>query len=200
MSQELSAPEKKMTTRSRIVQAYLDGVANAGAVELTAGRLSSSLGISKSTLFHHFPCMEDLEKKAFHSFCEQFATEWLRMEADSAAELFTKLGPLLVEQVNTTPQMHHIFMHFFTRALHSPVLKASMQDLLRRTQEPLAERLRQFGYDPKRSRDLALLCLVLLDGFGLYALMLGKSEDLTQAWEEWSRIFPPPDFEVKIQH
>lgn len=179
-------------TRRRLVLGAFELVSEEGFPGLTAGKLSKVVGISKSTIFHHFASINDLAIEAMRSWFDGAMTplENEHKEHSNIKDYLEALGETMLCLHENTKQ-YRATMAFFHKALCDEVFRKTFSSFLSGYMEReriIFAELTGMDREDKTLGDWAALTAATLDGL---SMQLAITQDLPQcqaAWKQYSNL------------
>ncbi len=156
----MDKPEKKITTRQRLLKAAGHVIVTQGIQALTLEAVAQEANLSKGGLLYHFPSKDQLIQELIQNLVEDFY-ERLNAELSTAAEAVGTPGRWLRAYIHATfnPAPHE---QEISAALSIAVAtKPEMLDVLKDCFGTLQREAEQDGLDPA----LAALIRLATDGF-----------------------------------
>ena len=173
--------------RERIIETTLEIIASGDHKNVSAGKISQKLGISKANLFHHFKSMSDLIYTSFDYFLYPLTKDIYEKKFNSLEEFLHIVGHSILQMSEENPNIQKIFLYFFNYAITEEKLKEKMDDFIFSHREKLVQQMMSLGVSQQKSQDLALLLMINFDGFGIYALFVKDKKQLQRSWNQISK-------------
>lgn len=178
--------------RVAILDASIQLIANEGIEHVSAAKIASAIGTSKSNVFHHYKTREAI-LLGVHDYISEGFEEGLHFEADSLESYFAMVGEALFEG-DQNLNLYKAFFAFYNEGLFNEVLrvrlKSSTERLLETFERNLHEvclRSEQFDYGLSETLEnkikvVSYNMLCFLDGVGLHWMLNPEQEYLQRAW------------------
>ena len=178
--------------RVAILDAAIQLIANEGIEHVSAAKIASAIGTSKSNVFHHYKTREAI-LLGVHDYISEGFEEGLHFEADSLESYFAMVGEALFEG-DQNLNLYKAFFAFYNEGLFNDVLrerlKSSTERLLETFERNLHEvclRSEQFDYGfsetlENKIKVVSYNMLCFLDGVGLHWMLNPEQEYLQRAW------------------
>ncbi len=168
-------------TRSAIINAAVAILGRDGPDGFSASALARETGVSKATLFHHFPSLDEIPTEAFQRLLA--GSLGIDMPPDATlAETIQYLGRGTAELVRVRRDFFNAYFVLMARAMFDDRLRAQLhasgEALLARLRALLAPKMRP-GEDPAA---LARLIAMLLDGSAFHRMAFENDTEIEAAW------------------
>lgn len=168
-------------TRSAIIDAAVTVLGRDGPDGFSASALAREVGVSKATLFHHFPSIDEIPTAAFERMIAGSLAIDMKPNA-SLAETVEILGRGTAELVRSQRGFFNAYLALMSRAMFDERLRTQLQA----SGDALLERLRAL-FSPKlaRSEDAAAfarLVAMQLDGSAIHRMAFGNDKEIDAAW------------------
>lgn len=171
------------STRQAIVEAALSILGREGPDGFSAAALARAVGVSKSTIFHHFASLDEIPLAAL----DQLWSELMAAQRDpglSLRETLEALGADVAEMAAEHGPALRAYFAFFAKAMFDPTLRRRLREsaddahraLVELVTPKLPPSLRRSA--PETGRLIALA----LDGLGLHLLVAVDEAELRAGW------------------
>jgi AcrR family transcriptional regulator len=181
-----SGMSRGASTRKRILQGAIDLMGREGPDGFTASALAAEVGVSKSTLFHHFAALDEIPLAALE---EKFFDAMRRAE-DIETDLSGYLSQFAREMraIVSNERFLQAYFAFFVKGMFDERFRARVArggfQLHEEITESLASRL-----GPSEEPEVAArLVEVVLDGLALHHLLMRDHDLLDHAWERFADL------------
>ncbi|QQE13705.1 TetR/AcrR family transcriptional regulator [Planctomycetota bacterium] len=141
---EMLAKKPLEGMRLEIAQAAMGILAAEGMDSLTSGRLCSVMGISKGTLFHHFPNMDRVKLSVLKYLVDQMENEVRSREHKDVWEYIYDTCDTSIRALEKHRDVFAALFYFMSKSVHDPEIRGVMQAYLDRSMAEWTEIL--FGY------------------------------------------------------
>lgn len=176
--------EKGEQTRARILNAAITIIAENGIKEVSAAKLATATGVSKSNIFHHFKSIDDILIGVLHILFNDLLVP-MTLEYPDVEEFLKSIG----KSVFHVPEEHlNLFKAFFS-FYHEGMFNSEYQKVLAsytgQITELISKQLAQLAPIPVAQETLestATIILSMIDGMGLHYLLNGNGLHYEQAW------------------
>ncbi|WDR01919.1 TetR/AcrR family transcriptional regulator [Devosia algicola] len=174
-------------TRQSILHAAILLMGQNGMDGVTASALARQVGVSKATVFHHFPTLDEVPIAALDLFTEMMVPH----DPDESADLediLVALGATSLDLSAKQSGLVQAYCGFVTKAMFEQRLKvklvAEMDAAVARLAAALAEKTRNAAMASELSR----LCLVTMDGLMINAALTGDAQAQLALWRPMARL------------
>jgi AcrR family transcriptional regulator len=178
----ISSSMPRRDTRSAIIEAAVTVLGRDGPDAFSAAALAREVGVSKATLFHHFPTIDEIPTAAFERMIADSLAIDMPLDA-SLADTIEFLGRGSAELVRTRRGFFRAYFVLMARAMFDARLRAQLQAsgdaLLARLGALLAPKLPP-GAD---AAAFARLVAVQLDGSAIHRMAFGSDDEIDAAWK-----------------
>lgn len=171
-------------TRTSILYAAIDIIANEGIREISAAKIASVIGVSKSNVFHHFKTIDEIIYGVYNIIFEELLVS-LDTEYRSLEEFLNTLGQSIFDIPEKEKKIFKAFFSFY----HEGMFNLEYQKLLSSSTEQIIKflytQLNRLTSNSTKQEDLqsvAIILLSMMDGMGLHYLLNGDKEDYKFAW------------------
>ena len=174
-------------TRNEIIDAAIAILGSEGPDGFSAAALARRVGISKATLFHHFPTVDDIPLAAFERMITELMSQAPSGDADMQDTL-AGLGSATFGMVDARRDFLAAWFVFFGKALFDDRLKARLRqegdDLIGGMRMLFAPHANNSG----EADAMARLVAMTLDGMALHLLALDDRSGIEAAWNLFRRL------------
>ena len=176
--------QRGAATRKRIVQASLVLIARDGLVGLTGAALSREAGVSKATVFHHFPTLDQVPLAALDHVLEGLVAAFQHHE--SARGYLLQAGRDVLRLTAEGEDEALVMNALLTSAGQHPELKRRMASLSMMYRDQMATELLALAPHaaPERAREVADIAVTAIDGLATHLALTGEKERLERAWDQ----------------
>jgi AcrR family transcriptional regulator len=168
-------------TRSAIIDAAVTVLGRDGPDGFSAAALAREVGVSKATLFHHFPTIDAIPTAAFERMIADSLAIDMPLDA-SLDDTIEFLGRGSMELVRARRGFFRAYFVLMARAMFDDRLRAQLRAsgdaLLGRLSALIAPKLAQ-GED---AAAFARLIAIQLDGSAIHRMAFGNEEEIDAAW------------------
>ncbi|GIQ69126.1 TetR/AcrR family transcriptional regulator [Xylanibacillus composti] len=172
-------------TRAHILRSAIELIAGQGLKSLSTAKLASASGVSKSTIFHHFPSSDDVLVSALHLIVDEMKRAMLSGSYQHVEHFMQALGESLFDTPESSMTLFRAFLSYSHESLFNPAyhaLLASFADELEQAFYDQLSRLVPDSVKPEAVRAASSLLLPLMDGMGLHYLLTGDDSKYKQMW------------------
>ncbi|MBD2872321.1 TetR/AcrR family transcriptional regulator [Paenibacillus arenilitoris] len=176
--------EKGGQTRARIEEAAIAIIAAEGVRMLSAAKLASASGVSKSNIFHHYATIEDIRTGVLRRIFEAMLAP-LHAEYRDPAHFLTAVGGFVTGAREEEVAVFKAFFSYYHEGMFHETYRGllvscadEMHGLLCRQLEKLASP----RVSPETIDSLASVLLSTIDGMGLHVLLHGEAARFEHAW------------------
>ncbi len=180
-------PPHPSDTRRRILEGTIRLLGSQGPEAFSAARLAQELGVSKATVFHHFPTLSSVPHEAFELLFEDFV-EWQPPNGMTLKQLLDTLGKMTFQMLEQRGDFLRAYYVFFGKAMFDDQLRERLASYLTEVNESIAAHFVQVGLKKKSARRVANMALLMLDGISLHLLASHSGAELGRSWTEFSRM------------
>jgi AcrR family transcriptional regulator len=174
--------DKGARTRQRIVEATLELLAE-GPDAFSASAVAARAGVSKATLFHHFPRLDDVPLAAAEALFVQSVDTGPR-PPETLAGFLRSIGKKSLEVTLEHTSFLRAYLVLFVRGLfddrHRAQMVAMIDGLKGGIEQDLVSRLPNVSAAERRA--LVHLLAAALDGLGLHYLMRPDAVAFRKSW------------------
>jgi len=170
-------------TRTRILRSAVELMGREGPEHFTASALAREVGVSKSTLFHHFSSFDEIPLAALEEVLMDAMT---RLEDDDhpLRGYLEGMGREM-EVISHNERFLNAYFVFFIKGIFDSRVRERLAEggfeLHRHVMASLSRRL-----SPEEDTEaVARLAEVILDGIALHHLLMGDHEVLDRAWHRF---------------
>jgi len=168
-------------TRSAIIDAAVTVLGRDGPGAFSAASLAREVGVSKATLFHHFPSIDEIPTAAFERMIADSLAIDMPLDA-SLADTIELLGQGSAELARSRRGFFRAYFVLMARAMFDDRLRIRLQA----SGDALLERLRAL-LTPKLAPGedaaaLARLVAIQLDGSAIHRMAFGNDGEIDAAW------------------
>ena len=177
----MSGSMSRRDTRSAIIDAAVAVLGRDGPDGFSAAALAREVGVSKATLFHHFPSLDEIPTAAFARMIAGSLAIDMPLDA-SLADTIEFLGRGSTELVRSRRGFFRAYFVLMARAMFDDRLRAQLQAsgdaLLGRLCALIAPKLAS-GED---AAAFARLIAIHLDGSAIHRMAFGNEQEVDAAW------------------
>jgi AcrR family transcriptional regulator len=180
---------KGQKTFDLIVHSALKLASNGGLSAITAGKLASEAGISKSSVFTHFPNIALVQEALFEALEDFQLNEIKTLPCSSVKgiiEVFEKMLFPDSEKGKLIEQFNRVFLSFYNEAMFNMEIRTKLNTYLNTTCTVLTEKIYECNDsidDKIVIRTCTELFISFLDGIGLHLLTMNDTSSYKQAWK-----------------
>ena len=170
-------------TRQRIVEASVSLIATKGLAGVSGATLSQAADVSKATVFHHFPSIDEVPLAALNSIIDGLVAA-VEHHDDARAYLLQAGRDVLwltADGADEALTMNALF----TGASQNPGLAERMASLSTTNRDRMGQQLAAAAphADPERAREVADIAVTAIDGMATHLTLTRDREHLERAWE-----------------
>jgi len=174
-------------TRRRILECTIRLLGTQGPQAFSAAALAQELGVSKATVFHHFPTLDSIPQEAFELLFEDFV-QWQLPQGMTLKQLLDRLGKMTFQMLEQRGDFLRAYYVFFGRAMFDDRLRERLANYLAEVNESIAAQFVQVGLKKKDARRVANMALLMLDGISLHLLASHSGGELRRSWTAFSSM------------
>jgi len=183
--------ERSTATRTRLLDATLECLAELGYARTTTTEIAERGGVSRGAQLHHFPTKAELVTEAvaylFERRDEEFRAAFAKLPAD--AERGAAAVDILWSMVSGTT--FHAWLELAVAARTDPVLRPKVAALTTRFSENVSRTFHELFPRPDHAPywDLApTFTFALLEGLALDAMVTPESKDIDRVLDIWRGV------------
>ncbi len=195
MNTKTARDKQKEETREKILEVATELFFTEGFSKTTTGAIGQRAGVSKGTIFHHFPTKEDLGLVVLERAMSHFFAVTDQMDELEPKEFITKLMKDTIELGVTAPGFMKMVLYFLINYDEKVV-----SDFFRKTLVPYVELFTDYfaKIGIKKPKIKARLILGLMDGIGLQMMYYKflEPKDRLGTMEEETRLFTEEILEI----
>lgn len=177
--------QKGMQTRSTILNTTIGLIAQYGMKEISAAKIATVAGVSKSTIFHHFRSHDEIMTGTLDLVYNELLESMKSEEYHNVQHFLDTLGQSLFEDTEINQTLVKAFLSFF----HEGMFNSSYQGLLNSYAEKMHEFFRtqmkelapDYVYD-ETIEAVSSFILPMIDGIGFHFLL---NQDKERCWKMW---------------
>lgn len=154
---------------------------------LTASALAREVGISKATVFHHFPKLDEVPIAALDVLSDMIIPQGPDETAD-LEEFLHAFGAASLNLFGTQGGIVHAYFSFLTKAMFEPRLKAKLVAGMDGAVARLTLTLTRMIDDAARADELARICLTTMDGMMISAALTGDASVQAALWRRMAKL------------
>lgn len=174
-------------TKRAILKCTIRLLGTNGPNALSAGAIAKELGISKATVFHHFPSLTQIPLEAFELLFEDFV-DWQPPPRMTLRQLLEALGSMTFTMLDERADFLRAYYVFFGIAMFDEALKKRQKDYLALVAARITSHFVQVGLEKRVAKRCANMALVVLDGIALHALAADNRPELRRSWMAFSNM------------
>ncbi len=178
--------EKGELTRGSILNAAIAIIAEGGLKEVSAAKLAAYVGVSKSTIFHHFKSSEEVLIGALNVVFDRFLQSLQIGEYRSVEHWLDSLGEAMFQVPASELTFVKTFLSFFHEGLFHPTYQhilASYAEQMKEIFHAQLIRLVPYSVPPQTIESVSMLILPMIDGIGFHFLLGKDSEKYRKIWK-----------------
>lgn len=177
--------EKGRITRDKILKGALDIICSHGVTGLSASRLARLSGISKSTVFHHFPVLEEIPFIILRQTGTLLTEEISSRDFQSFSDFLSFLGDLTTAEECTS--FYKAFLSFYQSAMYHDEYKKAIESCSSAYREIITRQVLEFYPTlEERAGEYAELIYTAMDGIGMHYLLSENRESFRKSWTLFS--------------
>lgn len=187
--------ERGHETRQKLLFGALELVASSGLQGLTAGKLAAAVGVSKSTIFHHFPSFEQLPIEAMRLWISMILEPMRERTFESLSGYLEALGAAVLSESSEFEEgkmYYRASMAFFHKALCEEAFFVEFSQFLSSFvvgEREVIAALTGLAEDSEVIQGATSLLASTLDGLTMHKALLGADAHVEQAWAQFSEMF-----------
>lgn len=183
MNRDDGRRQRGEATRGAILDAALQIIASDGLAGLTAGALAARAGVSKATVFHHFPRLQEVSGAVLDRLVAELMA-LSRAEGASATDYLLGLGLNSLQVLQERPEWIAACQAFMVGGLHDPQLRSRMVELSVSARAEVAADLLRLAPDTPEAAaiEIADAAVASLDGLGLHLMLTQEEDRFCEAW------------------
>jgi AcrR family transcriptional regulator len=178
--------EKGEKTRDNIMDAAIAIIAANGLHDISTAKLAGMIGVSKSTIFHHFKSREDVLTGALNTVFERLRQVMSEESYTSVEHFLDALGQTLHHVTQSDMTVVKAFLAFFHGGIFHPEIRSMLASFAERMNERFRMQLAQLA--PKTVSQanvdaVSMLLLPMIDGIGFHLLLSGNDVKFRRVWQ-----------------
>lgn len=187
MSEQDKRVLKGEQTRQAIIEAAIRVISLEGINEVSAAKIASSIGISKSNVFHHFKTREQILIGVHDMICEQLFLALKERKAPTLEGYLLSIGSDLFKVTTEASEPYKVFFSFYNQGLFQDNLKSiliqSLEKLVQLIEEKIKEHMDVDKLKEERIAEVSRMMLAFMDGIGLHHLLNPNPQAYLRLWE-----------------
>lgn len=176
----------KISKRDEILQATIALLGREGFDGFSAGLVAREVGISKSTLFHHFSSIDNLIIESLKVFSQQMAFMQPPVGI-SLNEWLNEIGEAFIDPHSDSGNTVRAYFSFVAKAMFKPNLQDQMAEIIEAASEQVTEiilTLTKDVLDRKQATELGDLIFITIDGASIHIqLAPHRAPQIKAAWQ-----------------
>ncbi|WP_409344573.1 TetR/AcrR family transcriptional regulator [Paenibacillus sp. MBLB4367] len=176
--------EKGEQTRARILNAAIAVIAEKGIKEVSAAKLASATGVSKSNIFHHFKSVDEILIGVLHIIFNELLESMTRAYPDTE-QFLNALGDAIFHVPEEDRRLFKAFFSFYYEGMFNAEFQKALDSYLNQITQLIQNRLARLASRSVAEETVqaaASLVLSSLDGMGLHFLLNGNAAHYERAW------------------
>lgn len=156
-----------------------------GLKALSAAKLASAGGVSKSSVFHHFKSIEDVLSQSLQLVVDEMRMSMGSGEFRDAEHFLQSLGEGMFRTPDASATLFRAFLCFSHESLFNPAYRESLASFIEQTERFFRSELSKLApdsADPALIDAAASLLLPILDGIGFHYLLNPDAEKYRRVW------------------
>lgn len=174
-------------TKTKILLATIDILGKHGPGGFSAATLAKEVGVSKATIFHHFPSLDEVPLAALDLFAHQMIQSAMPA-AKNLHDLVSSLGELSFTLMKERREFFRAYFVFFNKAMFDDRLRSRLLESLEYFKGELLKLFLKCGLKHERASELSYLAMICLDGACLHWQVSNDPEDIKRAWACFGRL------------
>ena len=132
------------STKKALVDAAYKIIKESGFQEISANKIVEVSGLSKGSVFHHFPQIEDLYLHILDKTIEKYNEELEPGRFSSFERYISFTSDYLLDSLDEHPESTIALFYFFSRCQHNPEYQARLQKMMEDSFEVWSGKLASF--------------------------------------------------------
>lgn len=187
----LPREKKAQMTKEKILQAGITLLGIDGQKGLSASKVASKAGVSKSTIFHHFESMDELLFSIMIYFFQSFTVELSKTPAKTPEKFLQNIGNKALEESIQSRELMLAFLSLYEKALFDERYKALFKEQFENFFQFISKSL-QCYYNlkiPKKENHLISMMVTLVcDSMGIYYQIFNDPKKFKEYWTLFSKM------------
>jgi AcrR family transcriptional regulator len=178
--------QKGEKTHAKLLHQTIEMIAENGIKAVSTAKLASAIGVSKSTIFHHFQSSEEVLTSALHLVFEELLQFIHQREYRNVEDFLQAIGQSFYQMNKDQLTLFKAFLAF----LHEGVFDEGFRQILHNYAEQITallhEQLTQLApasVKPQTIETVSKLLLPMMDGIGFHYLLNRDQEKCQQMWK-----------------
>lgn len=182
------------TTRARLIEAALLLFRRHGYHGIGVSEILALSGISKGSLYHHFPDgKQELGVEVVQHITERILEMFARSRSPTTELLLRRVGAKIARWMQSTGDGPlAVLASFAVESRGEPRLRLAVRAAYNELEQFLQGRLQADGFDAATAADRARLTIALFEGGGVLSQVHGQPRLFSLAIEHAARLCAPP--------
>ncbi|MCJ8313155.1 MAG: TetR/AcrR family transcriptional regulator [Saccharospirillaceae bacterium] len=168
------------TTKLKILNHTIELIGEEGISGLSAGNLVKKIGMSKSTIFHHFESIDQLLIEAFDLLIDLLFIQQ-ENKYTSLQEYLEGLGEQTLYACENYNKFITAYFMFFTKSLFNSEIKQKLKKSITKFKNNLQNDLSPY-FSKEEVKDYAELIFNSLDGMAIHYLIFKNKSKFQKSW------------------
>ncbi|BCE01346.1 TetR/AcrR family transcriptional regulator [Marinicellulosiphila megalodicopiae] len=169
------------TTKLKILNHTIQLIGEEGLSGLSAGNLVKQIGISKSTIFHHFESIDQLLIESFDLLIEQLFIQQ-DVKYPSSQEYLDALGEQTLYACEHYNKFITAYFMFFTKSIFNNDIKQKLKRSINKFKCNMKNDLSAY-FSKEEAEDYAELIFTSLDGMAIHFLIFKNNQKFMKSWK-----------------
>lgn len=189
-SETLVTHTEDATTKSRLIHTALLLFRRKGYHAVGVSEILTVSGISKGSLYHHFPNgKEELVVAVVHRITERMLAMFESSRSPTTGQLLRRVGGKLTRWMQRTGDSTLAMLaSFVVESQGVPTLRLAVREAYQQLEQWLQGRLQADGLDKATARERAQLAIALFEGGAMLSHASGQQQPFARAVEYAARL------------
>lgn len=172
-------------TKDKIIMVTLEMISEMGLKSLSAQKIASRAGVSKSNIFHHFGSVDKLPMAAMDHLKDMMLSHIERESTETLRDVLIKIGAGSLTCNEEESKIFRAFFHLYNESFHNDDYKMLLNDVRDQHTNLMLETIIDIEgdvFDKDDLEKLSKLITITIDGFGYHYMSDYKSKDYMDMW------------------
>ena len=173
-------------TKEKILLSSLDIICSSGVEGLSASKIASKAGISKSSVFHHFGSINNIPFILMEDLGEKLLIELESSDFPNFYKYMEHLGAITFSLDSGFFKFFKALYSFYQNALHNKKFNEAMTLCTISFKQILIRLINRFyDVDDDKTDEISTLIYSTLDGMGMHFLLNSDEERFIKVWNRF---------------
>lgn len=172
-------------TYNRILDSALDLISENGINGISAAKIASLSGISKSTLFHHFKSVDAIPEAVLNEILDELLEPMNVDNYKTLEEYLISFGSGIITSKKNYNKIYKSFFSFYNESLFNEIYRSIIKNYLEKSKMKLNAEIRTYlsgDITDLEIDNLSSLIISSLDGIGIHLLIRDDSDEYYRIW------------------